>query len=157
MLVRGFADSDGDGSGDLLGLIAKLDYLRWLGIDCLWLPPFYPSPLRDGGYDISDFVGVLPEFGTVEDFRRLLDEAHARGMRVIVDFVMNHTSDQHPWFQASRTDPRARTATSTSGPTTTAGTPTPGSSSSTPRRPTGPSTRSAGSTTGTGSSATSPT
>ena len=105
VLVRGFADSDGNGSGDLRGLISKLDYLRWLGIDSLWLPPFYPSPLRDGGYDISDFVGVLPEFGTVEDFRRLLDEAHARGMRVIVDFVMNHTSDQHPWFQASRADP----------------------------------------------------
>jgi maltose alpha-D-glucosyltransferase/alpha-amylase len=105
VLVRGFADSDGNGSGDLGGLISKLDYLRWLGIDCLWLPPFYPSPLRDGGYDISDFTGVLPEFGTVEDFRRLLDEAHARGMRVIVDFVMNHTSDQHPWFQASRSDP----------------------------------------------------
>ena len=106
VLVRGFADSDGNGSGDLRGLTSKLDYLRWLGVDCLWLPPFYPSPLRDGGYDISDFVGVLPDFGTVEEFRRLLDEVHSRGMRVIVDFVMNHTSDQHPWFQASRADPK---------------------------------------------------
>ena len=83
----------------------KLDYLQWLGVDCLWLPPFYPSPLRDGGYDVSDYTGVLPEFGTIDDFKSFLDAAHARGMRVIIDFVMNHTSDQHPWFQASRSDP----------------------------------------------------
>jgi len=91
--------------GDLRGLIDKLDYLSWLGIDCLWLPPFYPSPLRDGGYDVSDYTGVLPEFGTVDDFGLLLTAAHQRGIRVIVDFVANHTSDQHPWFQASRSDP----------------------------------------------------
>ena len=87
------------------GLIEKLDYLQWLGVDCLWLPPFYASPLRDGGYDISDFTDVLPEFGTVGDFVEFVDAAHARGIRVIIDLVMNHTSDQHPWFQASRTDP----------------------------------------------------
>jgi len=105
VLVRAFADSDGDGTGDLKGLASKLDYLQWLGVDCLWLPPFYASPLRDGGYDISDFRAVLPEFGTVEDFVLLLDEAHRRGIRVVTDLVMNHTSDQHPWFQESRRDP----------------------------------------------------
>ncbi|MFG1923542.1 maltose alpha-D-glucosyltransferase [Cryptosporangium sp. NPDC048952] len=104
-LVRAFSDSDGDGTGDLDGLTAKLDYLAWLGIDCIWLPPFYDSPLRDGGYDISDFRAVLPEFGTVENFVTLLDEAHKRGIRVITDLVMNHTSDQHLWFQESRRDP----------------------------------------------------
>lgn len=105
VLVRAFFDSDNNGSGDLKGLTEKLDYLHWLGVDCLWLPPFYDSPLRDGGYDIRDFRAVLDEFGTVEDFKVLLDEAHARGIRVITDLVMNHTSDSHEWFQQSRTDP----------------------------------------------------
>jgi maltose alpha-D-glucosyltransferase/alpha-amylase len=105
VLVRSFYDSNGDGVGDLKGLTEKLDYLQWLGVDCLWLPPFFASPLRDGGYDISDFLDVLPEFGTVGDFVEFVQAAHRRGMRVIIDFVMNHTSDQHPWFQASRTDP----------------------------------------------------
>ena len=105
VLVRAFFDSDDNGSGDLKGLTEKLDYLQWLGVDCLWLPPFYDSPLRDGGYDIRDFRAVLDEFGTVEDFKLLLDEAHARGIRVITDLVMNHTSDSHEWFQQSRTDP----------------------------------------------------
>ncbi|MGW4116160.1 alpha-amylase family glycosyl hydrolase, partial [Actinosynnema sp. NPDC004786] len=105
VLVRAFADSDGNGVGDLEGLTGRLDYLQWLGVDCLWLPPFYDSPLRDGGYDISDFRRVLPEFGTVQDFVHLLDEAHRRGIRVITDLVLNHTSDAHPWFQQSRTDP----------------------------------------------------
>ncbi len=105
VLVRAFRDHDGNGTGDLIGLTSKLDYLEWLGVDCLWLPPFYASPLRDGGYDISDFRAVLPEFGTVEDFVVLLDEAHRRGIRVITDLVMNHTSDVHPWFQESRRDP----------------------------------------------------
>jgi maltose alpha-D-glucosyltransferase/alpha-amylase len=105
VLVRSFADSNGDGVGDLKGLTGRLDYLQWLGVDCLWLPPFFASPLRDGGYDISDFLDVLPEFGTIGDFVEFVDAAHRRGMRVIIDFVMNHTSDQHPWFQASRTDP----------------------------------------------------
>ncbi len=105
VLVRAFHDHDGNGTGDLRGLTSKLDYVQWLGVDCLWLPPFYASPLRDGGYDISDFRAVLPEFGTVEDFVTLLDEAHKRGIRVITDLVMNHTSDQHPWFQESRREP----------------------------------------------------
>jgi maltose alpha-D-glucosyltransferase/alpha-amylase len=105
VLVRAFADSNGDGTGDLKGLTDKLDYLQWLGVDCLWLPPFFSSPLRDGGYDVSDFTNVLEEFGTIGDFVEFVDAAHERGMRVIIDFVMNHTSDQHPWFQASRNDP----------------------------------------------------
>jgi maltose alpha-D-glucosyltransferase / alpha-amylase len=105
VLVRSFKDSNGDGVGDLRGLIDKLDYLEWLGVDCLWLPPFYPSPLRDGGYDVSDYKNVLPEFGTLEDFTMFVRRAHDRGIRVVIDFVMNHTSDQHPWFQASREDP----------------------------------------------------
>ncbi|HEY8339181.1 MAG TPA: maltose alpha-D-glucosyltransferase [Egibacteraceae bacterium] len=102
VLIRGFYDANADGTGDIRGLIERLDYLEWLGVDCLWLLPFYQSPLRDGGYDISDFMTVLPEFGTVDDVAELLEAAHARGMRVIADMVMNHTSDQHPWFQESR-------------------------------------------------------
>ncbi|TCO21366.1 maltose alpha-D-glucosyltransferase/alpha-amylase [Kribbella steppae] len=105
VLVRSFKDSNADGIGDLQGLTEKLDYLEWLGVDCLWLPPFYPSPLRDGGYDISDYTGVMPEVGTIADFAAFMEAAHTRGIRIIVDFVMNHTSDQHPWFQASRSDP----------------------------------------------------
>ncbi|MFN2537687.1 MAG: maltose alpha-D-glucosyltransferase, partial [Mycobacteriales bacterium] len=105
VLVRGFADSDNDGTGDLRGLIGKLDYLQWLGVDCLWLLPIYESPLRDNGYDISDFFKVLPEFGDLGDFVQLVEQAHNRGMRIIADLVMNHSSDQHPWFQASRSDP----------------------------------------------------
>ncbi len=105
VLVRSFKDSNADGIGDLQGLTEKLDYLEWLGVDCLWLPPFYPSPLRDGGYDISDYTNVMPEVGSIADFAAFLEASHTRGIRVIVDFVMNHTSDQHPWFQASRTDP----------------------------------------------------
>ncbi|HEY3926723.1 MAG TPA: maltose alpha-D-glucosyltransferase [Acidothermaceae bacterium] len=105
VLVRGFADSNGDGTGDLKGLVSKLDYLQWLGIDCIWLLPIFQSPLRDGGYDISDYFTILPEFGDLGDFVLLVEEAHKRGMRVIADLVMNHTSDQHPWFQASRSDP----------------------------------------------------
>jgi maltose alpha-D-glucosyltransferase / alpha-amylase len=108
VLVRAFFDSNADGQGDLRGLIAQLDYLHWLGVDCLWLPPFYDSPLRDGGYDIRDFYKVLPEYGTVDDFVALLDAAHRRGIRVITDLVMNHTSDSHPWFQESRHDPGGR-------------------------------------------------
>lgn len=105
VLVRAFYDPDGTGSGTLKGLEEKLDYLQWLGVDCLWIPPFYDSPLRDGGYDIRDFRKVLPEFGTVEDFVSLIDAAHKRGIRIITDFPINHTSDQHEWFQQSRQNP----------------------------------------------------
>jgi maltose alpha-D-glucosyltransferase/alpha-amylase len=108
--VRGFLDSSGDGTGDFLGVVDKLDYLSWLGIDCIWLLPFYASPLRDGGYDISDFMDVHPTYGTRDDLLTLIYEAHRRGMRVIGDLVLNHTSDQHPWFvesRADRTNPRA--------------------------------------------------
>ena len=105
VMIRSFSDSDGSGSGDLRGLTARLDYLQWLGVDCLWLPPFYPSPLRDGGYDVSDYTAVAAQYGTMEDFTDLVAAAHERGMRVVVDLVMNHSSDQHPWFQASRSDP----------------------------------------------------
>ena len=106
VFVRSFHDANGDGTGDLRGLTARLDYLQWLGIDCIWLPPFFSSPLRDGGYDVSDYTGILPEFGDLGDFIKFVEAAHARGIRVIVDFVMNHTSDVHPWFQASRSDPQ---------------------------------------------------
>jgi maltose alpha-D-glucosyltransferase/alpha-amylase len=102
LYVRSFYDSNADGYGDFRGLTEKLDYLEWLGIDCVWLLPFYQSPLRDGGYDISDFYSILPEYGNLNDFMEFLDEAHARGIRVVADFVVNHTSDEHPWFQESR-------------------------------------------------------
>ncbi|QQS24048.1 MAG: maltose alpha-D-glucosyltransferase [Actinomycetota bacterium] len=97
--VRAFRDSTGDGVGDFPGLIEKLDYLVDLGVDTLWLLPFYPSPLRDDGYDIADYTGVHPDYGTRDDVVRLIDEAHARGLRVITELVINHTSDQHPWFR----------------------------------------------------------
>ena len=105
VLVRGFYDSNGDGIGDLPGLTSKLDYLNWLGVDCIWMLPVFASPLRDGGYDISDFYAVHPDYGTVDDFRDLIEAAHARGIRVISDLVMNHTSDLHPWFQEARSSP----------------------------------------------------
>ncbi len=103
--VRGFYDSDGDGIGDFKGLITKLDYLKDLGITALWLLPFYPSPLKDDGYDISDYCNVYPKYGTLEDFAEFIKEAHKRGIRVITELVLNHTSDQHPWFQRSRLSP----------------------------------------------------
>jgi maltose alpha-D-glucosyltransferase/alpha-amylase len=105
VMVRSFVDSNGDGSGDLAGLISKLDYLQWLGVDALWIPPIYQSPLRDGGYDVADYTQILPEFGTLEEFRELVTKAHERNMRVIIDLPLNHTSDQHEWFQQSRLDP----------------------------------------------------
>jgi maltose alpha-D-glucosyltransferase / alpha-amylase len=103
--VKAFMDANGDGVGDFAGLTERLDYVQELGVDCLWILPMYPSPLRDDGYDIADFYGIHPSYGTVQDFQKFLDAAHARGLRVIADLVMNHTSDQHPWFQASRSGP----------------------------------------------------
>jgi len=100
--VKAFFDSTGDGVGDLAGLTSKLDYLQDLGITCLWLLPFFPSPLRDDGYDISDYLDVHPAYGTLDDFRRLVEEAHARGIAVLMELVVNHTSDLHPWFQRAR-------------------------------------------------------
>jgi maltose alpha-D-glucosyltransferase/alpha-amylase len=114
--IRGFADGNDDGTGDLRGLTDKLDYLQWLGIDCIWLLPMYPSPLRDGGYDIADFYSIHPDYGTVDDFRTLIDAAHERGIRVIADLVMNHTSSDHPWFQEALR-PRLAEARRTSGRT----------------------------------------
>jgi maltose alpha-D-glucosyltransferase / alpha-amylase len=105
VLVRGFQDASGDGTGDIRGITARLDYLQWLGIDCIWLLPIFESPLRDGGYDIADYMRILPEYGRIADFVELVEEAHKRGLRIIADLVMNHTSDQHSWFQASRSDP----------------------------------------------------
>jgi maltose alpha-D-glucosyltransferase/alpha-amylase len=105
VFVRGFLDSTGDGNGDLRGLIEKLDYIKEMGVDCLWLMPIYASPLKDGGYDISDFYQIQPALGNVEDFKALTDAAHERGIRIIADLVLNHTSDQHPWFQEARRDP----------------------------------------------------
>ncbi len=103
--VRAFADSDADGVGDFLGLIDKLDYLEDLGVTAVWLLPFYPSPLRDDGYDISDYYNVQPVYGTMANFKTFVDEAHRHGIRVITELVLNHTSDQHPWFQRARKSP----------------------------------------------------
>jgi maltose alpha-D-glucosyltransferase/alpha-amylase len=102
VLIRSYNDSNNDGTGDLRGLREKLDYIEWLGIDCIWLLPFYPSPMRDGGYDISDFFNVHPEYGNIGDLVGFLEDAHRRGIRVVADLVMNHTSDEHPWFKESR-------------------------------------------------------
>jgi maltose alpha-D-glucosyltransferase / alpha-amylase len=103
--LRGFYDGDADGSGDFRGLTEKLDYLEWLGIDCVWLLPMYDSPLRDGGYDIADFLKVHRDYGTMRDVQAFIEAAHQRGIRVIADLVMNHTSSDHPWFQESRSSP----------------------------------------------------
>jgi len=103
--VKAFRDSNGDGRGDFRGLLEKLDYLEELGINCLWLLPFYPSPQKDDGYDIAEYRGVHPDYGTLDDFRAFLDEAHRRGIRVIIELVLNHTSDEHPWFREARRNP----------------------------------------------------
>ena len=99
---RSFQDSNGDGVGDLRGILDRLDYLVELGVDAIWIAPIYPSPMADFGYDISDYCGIDPLFGTMADFDALLDEVHQRRLRLILDFVPNHTSDQHPWFLESR-------------------------------------------------------
>ena len=106
---RSFMDSNGDGTGDLPGITSRLDYLEWLGVDAIWISPIFPSPMADFGYDVSDYTNIDPVFGTLQDFDRLLAEAHRRGIRVVLDYVPNHTSDQHPWFvesRASRHNPR---------------------------------------------------
>jgi maltose alpha-D-glucosyltransferase / alpha-amylase len=103
--VKSFYDSNGDGMGDFRGLIEKIDYFNELGVTAIWLMPFYPSPMRDDGYDISDYYSVNPAYGTLEDFKEFLAEAHERGIRVITELVINHTSDQNPWFQAARRAP----------------------------------------------------
>src|SRR3954470_5366066 len=100
--VRAFYDSNADGIGDFQGLTEKLDYLQNLGVTALWLLPFYPSPLKDDGYDIADYSDVNPSYGTLLDFKNFLKEAHQRGLRVITELVINHTSDQHAWFQRAR-------------------------------------------------------
>ncbi|HEY1889509.1 MAG TPA: alpha-amylase family glycosyl hydrolase [Steroidobacteraceae bacterium] len=105
IFVRSFADSNGDGVGDLNGVTARLDYLKWLGVSGLWLTPIYPSPSYHG-YDVTDYFAINPQFGTMGDFRRLLHEAHARGIKVLIDMVLNHTSDRHPWFQQAL-DPKS--------------------------------------------------
>jgi alpha-glucosidase len=108
---RSFQDSNGDGIGDLNGIRSRLDYLGALGIDAIWISPIYPSPMADFGYDVADYCGIDPIFGTMADFDRLLDEVHRRGLRLILDFVPNHTSDQHPWFlesRSSRDNPETR-------------------------------------------------
>src|SRR5690606_16930494 len=103
--IRAFYDSNGDGIGDIPGLTQKLDYLVDLGITCIWVLPFFPSPLRDDGYDIADYTSVNPIYGTLEDFQTFLDAAHLRGLQVVIELVINHTSDQHPWFQRARLAP----------------------------------------------------
>ena len=109
MYPRSFMDSNGDGVGDLAGITDKLDYLAWLGLDALWISPFFPSPMKDFGYDVADYRGVDPLFGTMDDFRRLVREARARQLHIVLDLVVNHSSDEHPWFvdaRASRDSPR---------------------------------------------------
>ena len=105
MHVKAFHDVNGDGIGDFAGLTQQLDYIQELGVNTIWLLPFYPSPQRDDGYDIADYCNVHPDYGTLDDFRSFIDEAHRRGLKVITELVINHTSDQHPWFQEARRAP----------------------------------------------------
>ena len=108
--VRAFRDGNNDGIGDFRGLTERLDYIQDLGVTAIWLQPFFPSPLKDDGYDIADYMNVNPQYGTLDDFREFLDEAHRRDLKVISELVMNHTSDQHAWFQRSRRAGRFRLA-----------------------------------------------
>ena len=107
LYVRAFNDSNNDGHGDLLGIVEKLDYLQELGVTCLWLLPVYPSPLKDDGYDISNYYDIHPTYGTLDDFKTLVDEVHKRNIRIIMDLVLNHTSEDHPWFRAARANPNS--------------------------------------------------
>ena len=100
--TRSFCDGNGDGIGDLWGVLSKLDYIKSLGVDAIWFSPLYPSPNADFGYDISDYKNIHPDYGDLELFKQVLDEAHKRGLRVFMDLVVNHTSDEHPWFQESK-------------------------------------------------------
>jgi len=104
--IKSYRDSNRDGFGDFNGLVEKLDYIQSLGVNCIWVLPFYPSPLRDDGYDIAEYKAINPTYGTLEDFQRFLDEAHRRDMRVLTELVINHTSDQHSWFQRARQAPK---------------------------------------------------
>ena len=104
LYLRAYKDSNGSGSGDFRGAIEKLDHIQSLGVDCIWILPHYPSPLKDDGYDVADYYGIHPDYGSLDDFRAFLAAAHQRGLKVVIDLVMNHTSDQHPWFQAARQD-----------------------------------------------------
>ena len=104
--IKSFRDSNADGYGDFRGLVEKLDYIQSLGVNCIWLLPFYPSPLRDDGYDIASYESIHPTYGTIQDFQSFLDAAHERDIRVITELVINHTSDQHPWFQRARSAPK---------------------------------------------------
>ncbi len=141
--VRAFADSNGDGIGDFRGLTRKLDYLQDLGVSAVWLLPFYPSPLRDDGYDIADYANINPIYGSLADFKVFLRAAHRRGLRVITELVLNHTSDRHPWFQRARQRlPALRSATSTCGAIAPTGIATLALFSRTSRLPTGLGTRS---------------
>ena len=154
--VKSFADSNGDGIGDFAGLTAKLDHLESLGVDCLWIQPMYPSPFRDDGYDISDYTSIHPSYGTLEDFQTFLQQAHARGLRVIIELVAEpHLRPARRGSSRRAARPTIRAATGTSGATPTIATAAFASSSSTPSCRTGRGTRSPRPTTGTASSATS--
>jgi maltose alpha-D-glucosyltransferase / alpha-amylase len=107
LAVETFLDGNDDGYGDFAGLTAALDYFEWLGVDCLWLEPFYASPLRDNGYDVADHCAVHPRMGTLADFDAFIERADRHGIAVLVDLVVNHTSDEHPWFRSARSDPRS--------------------------------------------------
>ena len=104
LYLRALQDSNDDGHGDFRGAMRRLDYIKSLGVECIWILPHYPSPLADDGYDVADYIGVHPDYGTLEDFQAFVAAAHERGLRVIIDLVMNHCSNQHPWFQAARQD-----------------------------------------------------
>ncbi len=137
--VKSFMDGNNDGIGDFKGLISKLDYIASLGVDAIWLLPFYPSPRKDDGYDVSDYKGVHPDYGTLADAREFMAQAHARKLRVITDLVLNHTSDQHAWFQRARQAPRHSRWRDffMCGATPIRNTPAPASSFRIPKNPTG--------------------